>query len=626
MSMRINSPCPSRPNRAELQREVLLTDLEDRLPVLRAGVSQMREAQAELEAEERAVQLEIESLERRQQRLDQKASEDLAAQLMARCSTPIKSLKEAQYKAKVEKAYSLLEISQLEKEIYVAKRHEMHVAKQIAQRQLLENMRIRMWLTFCFVGNSIPRIASLYRTRDARNILSQLLVPKWQLKSRRNTMRMARALLTKFYLRTMSKPTVEELKNTKLFAKWPPNILHQVRRSMRPVVFRRGEVIVMQGDPGAMMYVIDHGSVDILIHNPNVDGKRRCPGIKVATLSKRGIYFGEFTVLVDEPRMASVKATETTCLWAMHKTTVQFWISKLPAALQTESRELAEDRRRANMYKLFPLTPKFLKEIPMFQMWNQEHCEMLISKCTPAIFNPGKVIIEEGAPGDFMYFLSRGEVNVYTNFGKPNQVLLRTYKPPSLFGEIALLYKEHRSATVVAVKIVECWSLPTGPFHDLMMSVPELFLKAKVIVNGQRANWISALPLRTIMDGPLLPPGFRSVEWARRVQGLMQPRVCDRSFPVTEANCELTELMFCLNGKFGDGTRNFQEGSMLGIEEFIRGQDIWPYTLKAYTRVELWTLKLTAFKSFLKDHEKFGIAWCKSAGDKMMQRMGLKGT
>lgn len=57
------------------------------------------------------------------------------------------------------------------------------------------------------------------------------------------------------------------------------------------------------------------------------------------------------------------------------------------------------------------------------------------------------------------------------------------------------------------------------------------------------------------MDGPLLPPGFRSVEWARRVQGLMQPRVCDRSFPVTEANCELTELMFCLNGKFGDGTR-----------------------------------------------------------------------
>lgn len=35
------------------------------------------------------------------------------------------------------------------------------------------------------------------------------------------------------------------------------------------------------------------------------------------------------------------------------------------------------------------LCPQFLKEIPMFQMWNQEHCEMLISKCTPAIFNPG---------------------------------------------------------------------------------------------------------------------------------------------------------------------------------------------------------------------------------------------
>lgn len=33
------------------------------------------------------------------------------------------------------------------------------------------------------------------------------------------------------------------------------------------------------------------------------------------------------------------------------------------------------------------------------------------------VLTAGKVIIEEGAPGDFMYFLSRGEVNVYTNFG-----------------------------------------------------------------------------------------------------------------------------------------------------------------------------------------------------------------
>ena len=115
----------------------------------------------------------------------------------------------------------------------------------------------------------------------------------------------------------------------------------------------------------------------------------------MATLSKRGDYCGEFTLLVGEPRAASLRAAETTCLWALHEELLLFWISKLPPAVQLEAREVADSRRRSNLYKLYPLTPKLIHEVPMFQMWSEDSCESLASKCKPAVFKAGEVMVRE---------------------------------------------------------------------------------------------------------------------------------------------------------------------------------------------------------------------------------------
>ena len=197
-----------------------------------------------------------------------------------------------------------------------------------------------------------------------------------------------------------------------------------------------------QGDPGALMYIMDHGALDVLIHNRAVDGKRRAPGINVATLNKRGDYCGEFTLLVEEPRAASLRAAETTCLWALQKEALRFWISKLPAAAQLEARQVADSRRQANMYKLYPLTPQLVQENAMFRAWARDGCHALIHKCTPKIFTPGEVMIPEGAAGDFMYFLARGDVRVFSQHSMCSEKLLGSVHPPHIVGEVALLFKE----------------------------------------------------------------------------------------------------------------------------------------------------------------------------------------
>ena len=108
--------------------------------------------------------------------------------------------------------------------------------------------------------------------------------------------------------------------------------------------------------------------------------------------------------------MASVRATETTHLWALHKVALQFWVSKLPGALQQEARDVADERRRINLGKLHPLTPSVIKKSAMFRMWTLEQCQALAAKCKPQIFYPGEVMMREGDPGAVMYFLVQGEV------------------------------------------------------------------------------------------------------------------------------------------------------------------------------------------------------------------------
>ena len=93
---------------------------------------------------------------------------------------------------------------------------------------------------------------------------------------------------------------------------------------------------------------------------------------------------------------------------------------------------------------------------------------------------------------------------------------------------------------------MECWALAMEHFHDLMMSSPGAFLAAKELVNQQRAARIAPLPMRVLLTCPLVPRGFRTAEWGRRLSGLMRPRVCDATCPVTRTNVPITEILFCL--------------------------------------------------------------------------------
>jgi signal transduction histidine kinase len=84
---------------------------------------------------------------------------------------------------------------------------------------------------------------------------------------------------------------------------------------------------------------------------------------------------------------------------------------------------------------------------------------------------PGEVIIEEGAPGDSLYIILSGELEVTKRTGG-RDIALASRKAGEYLGEMSLLDNAPRSATVRAVAAGELLEVGSDAFHQLIRRMP----------------------------------------------------------------------------------------------------------------------------------------------------------
>lgn len=176
-----------------------------------------------------------------------------------------------------------------------------------------------------------------------------------------------------------------------------------------------------------------------------------------------------------------------------------------------------------------PAGTHYLQKIHLFSQLTAEECLVVESRLKPREFAPRQVIVKEGGPGDSMFFIKAGAVEIHKK--DPNSgidFLLTELHEGACFGEMALLTGKPRGATVLTTEPTTCGVLDMAAFGELMLGHPKIGLALSRVLaerleesNQQSgiefihlnklqfdARVVSLLPLQIIQQHKVLPVGF----------------------------------------------------------------------------------------------------------------------
>ena len=110
-----------------------------------------------------------------------------------------------------------------------------------------------------------------------------------------------------------------------------------------------------------------------------------------------------------------------------------------------------------------------LRGVPLFAETDEKFLDRLAEEFNDCTYAPGELIAEEGERGRTFVVIETGEAAVLVH---GNEV--RRLGPGDSFGEMALIDKSARSATVKAVTEIRGHQMPVFSFRPIVESRPEM--------------------------------------------------------------------------------------------------------------------------------------------------------
>jgi CRP-like cAMP-binding protein len=113
--------------------------------------------------------------------------------------------------------------------------------------------------------------------------------------------------------------------------------------------------------------------------------------------------------------------------------------------------------------------PDLLDNVPLFSGLTAREREELVGSMKGRSLEPGETIAVEGERGVGFFVIESGRARV-TVGGDDRRML----GPGDYFGEVALISRAARSATVTAVTPVQCWGLTSWVFRPIIQRNPSV--------------------------------------------------------------------------------------------------------------------------------------------------------
>eukprot|EP00667_Euglena_gracilis_P001204 EG_transcript_1204 len=523
-------------------------------------------------------------------------------------------LLQAQQRLEVERDFELRE----------AYREERRSAMQEGKKSALTEVRATAWLVVWHTVASGMRIHGMVQRLRSTGVLQALFVPlccRWHAgRQRRRRQREQEAALWA----RLGPPSERLLEDRAFFAGWPWEAKRRLVASLRPVQCDSDRLMLLEGDPGEEMYFIVSGRVDVIVRNtsdPDPEGtprarsksRRRDNGTVVATLTA-GAHFGEFALVNDEPRMASVWCAEPTVCWALRREAFVAELLRFKAddPLRQEMDASILARRIEVMERLYPLTTTRLRSVPLFTNWSADSVAPLLAMVQPDVAEAGRVVVAEGAPAGHIHFVAHGCVQLWkrTAWWRAAVVrcrgpsgtldgrvwdeelgeLIATLQTGDVFGEVGVVTLEPHPYTAKAPTICDMWLLPRQKFKEFMLSRPTEYLQIKEVVNVKRAAWIDPLPTEAL---DRCAPLYEALgHWSERVlRAVLEALVPQVACPGDVLVCD--GLLFVTKGtvEWQEYSQRVSAGEVFGLPR-LTDHTLEAGSLRALSALEGWLLPM----------------------------------
>ena len=149
----------------------------------------------------------------------------------------------------------------------------------------------------------------------------------------------------------------------------------------------------------------------------------------------------------------------------------------LPVAIL--GRGFYEEIRRRD----FVVTFAMVARIPLFERLDAGALAEVVGSLKARTIPVGTTIIRRGERGDAMYMIAAGSVEVATADG-----VVRTLHDGDFFGEMALLSREARTATVTALTTVDLLVVDAADFHRLGERMPDVRAEVERVARERSAD------------------------------------------------------------------------------------------------------------------------------------------
>ncbi len=202
------------------------------------------------------------------------------------------------------------------------------------------------------------------------------------------------------------------------------------------------------------VYILVMGEVEVREEN---EGRQ----MVLARLGQ-GEIFGEISALYKIPRISDVFASRPSVLIELPGDILERVIAARPPLSQAI---LQRYKHR--------ITETALKNVPLFRQLSLDESTELIERSSILGFPPGSLIVSENEPGDALYIIIHGAVQVSHQIDG-ELVPFAKLKVGDYFGEWALLTGAPRAATVTALSRIEAIRVDCGLFLDFIQHNPEV--------------------------------------------------------------------------------------------------------------------------------------------------------